>query len=167
MLPGSELCGGRRPRCELSYRISYGTKQVPFRRVYAAPLTGLTPIPESTFTGRSNIVFACEVDVEDFMPAYTVGDNSLVVATDSMKTIIIIRQAMVLSGATHEGSLASLARTSIERYEHLHDFDGFVSESIQHLIHQVGRRMLALPAARLGPVCGGEPHTRSVAPLGG
>jgi len=138
---------------------------VPFHRVSAAPLTGLTPIPESTFTGRSNIVFGCEVDVEDFMPAYTVGDNSLVVATDSMK--IIIRQAMIFSGATHEGSLAALVRTFIELDEHLHDFGGFVSESIQHLIHQVGRRMLALPAARLGPVRGGEPHARSVAPLGG
>ncbi|MGB3307476.1 MAG: urate oxidase [Thermomicrobiales bacterium] len=108
----------------VTYRISYGKKQVPFHRVYATPLTGLTPIPESTFTGRSNIVFACEVDVEvigeDFLPAYTVGDNSLVVATDSMKNIII-RQAMAFSGATHEGYLASLAQTFIERYEHLHD----------------------------------------------
>ncbi|MGI8482686.1 MAG: factor-independent urate hydroxylase [Thermomicrobiales bacterium] len=116
---------------EVDYLISYGKKQVPFYRVHARPLTGLTPIPESAFTGRSNVLFACEVDVvvlgEDFLPAYTVGDNSLVVATDSMKNIII-KQALAYDGATHEGYLASLARTLIDRYDHLRDLQLDVRE---------------------------------------
>lgn len=115
----------------VDYRISYGKKQVPFHRVHARPLAGLTPIPESAFIGRSNVLFACEVDVvvlgEDFLPAYTVGDNSLVVATDSMKNIVI-RQALEFDGATHEGYLLSLARAFIERYDHLQDLELEVRE---------------------------------------
>ena len=116
---------------DIDYLISYGKKQVPFHRVHARPLTGLTPIPESAFTGRSNVLFACEVDVvvlgDDFLPAYTVGDNSLVVATDSMKNIII-KQALAYDGATHEGYLASLARTLIGRYDHVRDLQLDVRE---------------------------------------
>lgn len=116
---------------DVDYRISYGKKQVPFHRVHAKPLTGLTEIPESAFTGRSNVLFACEVDVvvlgDDFLRAYTVGDNSLVVATDSMKNIII-KQALAYDGATHEGYLASLARTLLDRYDHVRDLQLEVRE---------------------------------------
>ncbi|MFN8513443.1 MAG: hypothetical protein U0841_12810 [Chloroflexia bacterium] len=38
------------------YEISYGKARVPLYRVYGRPLTGLTPIPESNFTGRDNIL---------------------------------------------------------------------------------------------------------------
>jgi len=111
---------------DVRYRISYGKKKVPFHRLHARPLVGLTPIPESAFVGRSNVLFACEVDLvvlgEDFLAAYTVGDNSLVVATDSMKNIII-KQALVYDGATHEGYLLSLARAFIDRYDHLRDLE--------------------------------------------
>lgn len=109
---------------DVDYAISYGKQAVRFQRVYAQPLEGLTPIPESSFVGRSNVLFSAEVDVEvlgeDFLPAYTVGDNSSVVATDSMKNIII-REAIQYDGGVHEGYLLSLAKTFVARYDHLHD----------------------------------------------
>src|SRR5690606_35604123 len=93
------------------YEISYGKLRVPVYRVYARPLTGLMPVPESPFLGRDNVLFAAEVDMEvfgtDFLPSYTVGDNSMVVATASMKNIII-RQALEFGGCTLEGYLAQV-----------------------------------------------------------
>ena len=77
----------------VDYRIAYGKAEVPVYRHYAAPLAGLAPVPESRFTGRDNALFANEVTVEvfgdNFLPAYTRGDNSNVVATDSMKNFIL------------------------------------------------------------------------------
>ena len=34
----------------VSYEISYGKLRVPLYRVYASPLSGVPPIPESAFT---------------------------------------------------------------------------------------------------------------------
>jgi len=102
--------------------ISYGKARVPLYRVYARPLTGVTPIPESPFTGRDNTLFALEVDVEvfgrNFLPAYTEGDNANVVATDSMKNYIL-RQALAYDGATLEGFLNLLARGFLDRYKQM------------------------------------------------
>jgi urate oxidase len=104
---------------EADYEISYGKMRVPLHRVYAAPLAGLTPIPESAFTGRANVLFAVEVDVEvigdNFLPAYTLGDNSAVVATDSMKNFIL-RAALAYDGATLEGFLDRLGRDLLATY---------------------------------------------------
>jgi urate oxidase len=101
------------------YDISYGKRQVPVYRVNAKPLEGIAPIPESAFTGRTNLVFAMLVDVEvfgdHFLPAYTEGDNRMVVATDSMKNFVL-RQALAYDGATHEGFLAFLGRGFLETY---------------------------------------------------
>src|SRR5712691_12052050 len=96
---------------ENNYQISYGKAQVPLYRVYATPMQGITPIPESSFTGKDNTLFALEVDVEvfgnNFLPAYTHGDNSNVVATDTMKNFIL-KQALGFQGSTIEGFLALL-----------------------------------------------------------
>ncbi len=93
--------------------IRYGKGQVSFYRTYARPLVGLTAIPESGFTGRQNVLFAADVDVEvfgeNFLPAYTEGDNSGVVATDTMKNFVH-RVALEFPGATLEGFLAYLGR---------------------------------------------------------
>jgi urate oxidase len=90
--------------------------------VHAAPLVGVTPIPESPFVGRSNGLFALEVDVEvlggDFLAAYTRGDNSQVVATDSMKNFVL-RQALAYEGATIEGFLHFLGRGFVATYEQI------------------------------------------------
>lgn len=105
------------------YLVSYGKKRVPVYRVSASPLVGVTPIPESPFTGRGNEVFALDVDVEvlagDFLESYTHGDNSRVVATDSMKNIVI-RQALTYEGATLEGFLHVLGQRFVATYEQIH-----------------------------------------------
>ena len=105
--------------------ISYGKLRVPLYRVYARPLTGITAIPESRFSGRPNILFALEVDVEvfgdNFLPAYTHGDNSNVVATDSMKNFVL-REALAFEGATLESLLIFLGQNFLTTYaqmEHL------------------------------------------------
>ncbi len=62
------------------YEVSYGKQGVPVYRVFAAPLRDVPPIPESPFTGRDNDLLACEISVEvfgdEFLPAYTHGDNA-------------------------------------------------------------------------------------------
>ena len=69
-------------------------------------------------------MFANEVTVEvhgdNFLPAYTQGDNSDVVATDSMKNFIL-SQAGEYEGATLEGYLALLGRGFLERYEQMQE----------------------------------------------
>ncbi len=102
-----------------TYDISYGKARVPFYRAYAQPLRGVAPIPESTFTGRENILFGVEVDIEvfgrNFLRAYTEGDNANVVATDSMKNFVF-RQALAYEGATLEGFLDFLGRQMLATY---------------------------------------------------
>jgi urate oxidase len=99
--------------------IGYGKAQISVYRTHAAPLTGVPPIPESPFTGRPNTLFAAEVDVEvfgdNFLPAYTEGDNRAVVATDTMKNFVL-RQALAFDGATLESLLAFLGRQFLATY---------------------------------------------------
>lgn len=105
----------------MSATISYGKSQVTFYRTYAAPLR-VTPIPESAFTGREQTLFAAEVAVEvfgnNFLPAYTDGDNREVVATDTMKNIVL-RQALAFGGTTLEGFLETLGRHFLTTYGHM------------------------------------------------
>ncbi|MCU0493918.1 MAG: urate oxidase [Chloroflexaceae bacterium] len=99
--------------------ISYGKHHVTIYRTYAAPLAGVKAIPESAFRGRSNTLFALDLDVDvigdNFLPAYTEGDNGNVVATDSMKNFVL-RETLNYSGATLEGLLAFLGRRFLETY---------------------------------------------------
>ena len=108
----------------VDYEISYGKSSVPVFRHYATSLAGLPDVPESAFRGRDNTLFANEISVEvlgdNFLPAYTQGDNSSVVATDSMKNFIL-SQAHEYEGATLEGYLALLGSGFLERYEQMHD----------------------------------------------
>lgn len=107
----------------VDYTVSYGKRRVPVYRVRATELTGIMPIPESAFIGRNNRVFALEVDVEvvggDFLASYTEGDNTGLVATDSMKNFII-RQALSYEGATIEGFLDVLGRGFLTTYPQIH-----------------------------------------------
>ena len=93
------------------YAISYGKTAVPVYRRGAAPLTGVRTLPGSSFEGRDNALFAAHVTVEvlgdNFLPAYTEGDNSMVVATDSMKNLVL-QEAGSWSGATLESLLHHL-----------------------------------------------------------
>ena len=99
--------------------ISYGKIRIPLYRVYAQPLVGIRPIPESRFAGRTNTLFALEVDVEvfgnNFLPAYTQGDNSNVVATDTMKNFVL-RQALAFEGSTLEALLIFLGERFLATY---------------------------------------------------
>ena len=87
----------------MKHEIRYGKADVKVYRTHAEPLTGITPIPESPFAGRENLLAAAEIEVivhgTQFLDAYTKGDNRLVVATDTMKNFI------------HAVSLRARART--------------------------------------------------------
>jgi urate oxidase / 2-oxo-4-hydroxy-4-carboxy-5-ureidoimidazoline decarboxylase len=101
------------------YAISYGKAAISVYRTYARPLIGVPEIPESPFTGRGNNLFACEITVEvfgdDFLPAYTQGDNRNVVATDTMKNFVL-QQALAYEGATLEGFLRFLGEQFLGTY---------------------------------------------------
>jgi urate oxidase/2-oxo-4-hydroxy-4-carboxy-5-ureidoimidazoline decarboxylase len=111
------------PSDQYSFRVSYGKQGVSVYRVFATPLRDIQPIPESSFTGRENNLLACEIGIEvfgdDFLRAYTHGDNSMVVATDSMKNFII-RESLAFPGATLEGLLHFLGRGFATTYPQLH-----------------------------------------------
>ena len=76
----------------MRHEITYGKADVRVYRTHAEPLIGITPIPESPFTGREDTLVAAQIEVvvrgEAFLDAYTKGDNRLVVATDTMKNFI-------------------------------------------------------------------------------
>ncbi|MFC5452234.1 factor-independent urate hydroxylase [Paenibacillus aestuarii] len=100
----------------------YGKGDVWVYRSYAKPLTQITPIPESGFTGRDNILFGMNVKIavsgEKLFSSFSEGDNSVVVATDSMKNFIL-RKAGAYEGATAEGFLEFAGRQFLETYPHL------------------------------------------------
>ena len=110
----------RRPGRVASVR--YGKANVGFYRTYARPLEGVRPIPESRFVGRPNTLFAYDVEVQvldqTLAPAYTEGDNSLVVATDTMKNFIH-QVAIEFEGATLEEYLLFLGRRFLETWSHV------------------------------------------------
>lgn len=84
-----------------SARISYGKLEVPVHRIIGERL------------------LACEVSMEvlgqGFLAAYTVGDNTAVVATDTMKNVIL-RRALEHDEPTLEGFLDGLGRDFLARY---------------------------------------------------
>lgn len=99
--------------------IDYGKRNIPVYRFSATPLQGVSPVPESSFTGRDNHLFAADVSVQvlgdNFREAYTDGDNRDVVATDSMKNFVL-RKALEWDGATIEDLLAFLGTEFLDTY---------------------------------------------------
>jgi len=87
-------------------RISYGKLRVPLQRVVARGDGG-------------HDVLACEISVEvlgeNFVAAYTEGDNRQVVATDTMKNFIL-RESLAYEGETLEGLLVHLGRGFLSTY---------------------------------------------------
>jgi urate oxidase/2-oxo-4-hydroxy-4-carboxy-5-ureidoimidazoline decarboxylase len=100
-------------------RISYGKLDVPVQLVGVAPLSGLPAIPESPVRALDSGLLALDVCMEvlgqRFLAAYTEGDNRNVVATDTMKNVIL-RHALEYDGATPEGFLESLGRRFLGTY---------------------------------------------------
>jgi urate oxidase / 2-oxo-4-hydroxy-4-carboxy-5-ureidoimidazoline decarboxylase len=106
----------------MKHEIRYGKADVRVYRTQASPLTGITAIPESPFTGRDNTLFGIEVEVivrgEAFLEAYTRGDNRRVVATDTMKNFIQ-HAALGCSAATLEGWLHEIGAQFLNTYPHM------------------------------------------------
>jgi len=102
--------------------MNYGKEKIVVYRTYATPLTGIEPIPESEFDGRENVLFGLDVRVqvegEAFLPSFTDGDNSMVVATDSMKNFVHHHMGEY-DGATVEGFLEYVGREFLATYEQM------------------------------------------------
>lgn len=100
----------------------YGKADVFVYRTYAKPLTGVKQIPESGFRGRDNVVFGMNIEVafygEKFLTSYTEGDNSLIVATDSMKNFIQAHAAKY-EGSTMEGFIEFVSKRFLDKYDHI------------------------------------------------
>ncbi len=106
----------------MKYEIRYGKAGVAVYRTYGTPLRGVTPILESPFVGRDNVLMAAELEIEVhgeiFLDAYTKGDNRLVVATDTMKNFM--HSASLNSpAATLEGWLDHVGRAFLATYPHM------------------------------------------------
>jgi urate oxidase/2-oxo-4-hydroxy-4-carboxy-5-ureidoimidazoline decarboxylase len=106
----------------MDYEIHYGKADVKVYRTHGTPLTGVTRIPESPFTGRDNTLMAAEIEVvvrgEAFLDAYIRGDNRLVVATDTMKNFIHAA-SLDCPAATLEGWLHHVGSRFLEAYPHM------------------------------------------------
>jgi urate oxidase len=67
-------------------------------------------------------LFSCEIRVivrgQAFETSYTEGDNSMVVATDSMKNFVQ-RMGLEYEGSTLEGFVALIGERLLDRYEHI------------------------------------------------
>ncbi|CAM4386743.1 factor-independent urate hydroxylase [Paenibacillus tarimensis] len=96
----------------------YGKGDVMTYRTYAKPLK-TAPVPESRYTGGDNVIFAhnvlFSVSGEALLASFTKGDNSLVIATDSMKNLIL-RESAAYEGATTEGLLHFIAERFFAKY---------------------------------------------------
>nr|WP_236930999.1 urate oxidase [Geobacillus sp. JS12] len=100
----------------------YGKGDVFAYRTNLKPLTGIRTIPESSFSGRNNIIFGVNVKIAvggaKLLTSFTEGDNSLVVATDSMKNFIQ-RHLASYTGTTIEGFLKYVATSFLKKYSHI------------------------------------------------
>ena len=106
----------------MRHEIRYGKADVKVYRTHAEPLTGITPIPESPFAGRENLLAAAEIEVivrgTQFLDAYTKGDNRLVVATDTMKNFIHAVSLRARARALEEW-LLEVGTSFLDTYPHM------------------------------------------------
>jgi urate oxidase / 2-oxo-4-hydroxy-4-carboxy-5-ureidoimidazoline decarboxylase len=106
----------------MQYDIHYGKADVKVYRTNGTPLEGVTQIPESPFSGRRNTLMAAQIEVivrgEVFLEAYTLGDNRLVVATDTMKNFIHAA-SLDCPAATLEGWLHHVGSRFLATYPHM------------------------------------------------
>ena len=106
----------------MQHEIRYGKADVKVYRTYPEPLTGITPIPESPFSGRDSALAAAEIEVivhgTEFLDAYTKGDNRKVVATDTMKNFIHAVSLRARARALEEW-LLEVGTAFLETYPHM------------------------------------------------
>ncbi|WP_026286156.1 factor-independent urate hydroxylase [Salsuginibacillus kocurii] len=102
--------------------LSYGKADVFAYRTFLTPLSGVKQIPESSFSGRDNTVFGFNASIEiggpAFLSSFTEGDNSLVVATDSMKNFIQWHLGS-FEGTTLEGFVSYASEAFLQKYNHV------------------------------------------------
>nr|WP_246594281.1 urate oxidase [Evansella tamaricis] len=100
----------------------YGKGDVFVYRTYAKPLKGIKKIPESNFKGRNNTILGMDIQValkgDAFLPSFTKGDNTSVIATDSMKNFILYH-AGEFEGSTMEEFLEFVSGKFLETYSHI------------------------------------------------
>jgi urate oxidase len=113
----------RSPEPEDGERLmNYGKEKIAVYRTYAEPLEGVRTIPESSFDGRDNTLFGLDVRVrlegEEFFPSFSEADNSMVVATDTMKNFVH-HQLGEYDGATTEGFLDFVGRQFLDEYSQI------------------------------------------------
>lgn len=103
----------------------YGKKDVFVYRTYAKPLT-VDKIPESDFTKRNNTLLGIDIQValhgEAFLKNYTEGDNTDLIATDSMRNFIELHAAK-LEYSTIDGFLTEVAKRFLEKYPQIEQVD--------------------------------------------
>jgi urate oxidase len=104
---------------EVRLETHYGKADVSTYRTLASPLEGTPVIPESEYRGRLTDLLAAEISVlvmgDAFTAAYTEGDNTNVVATDTMKNFIH-RESLAFEGSTLEGWLFFLGSRFLDTY---------------------------------------------------
>ncbi len=111
-------------------KISYGKLSVPIQRVVAHE------------DGRHDLL-AAEVSIEvlgeNFVAAYTEGDNSAVVATDTMKNFILSR-SLAYDGDTLDGLLEHLGRGFLSTYPVM---EAVRMSAKEHRFHRVSDKLFA------------------------
>lgn len=100
----------------------YGKGDVFVYRTYVPNIKGLSQIPESSFNERDNTIFGfnCQIALKGdaFLTSFTEGDNSLVVATDSMKNFIQYEMAN-FQGNTAESFIKFICNRFLDKYAHV------------------------------------------------
>lgn len=103
----------------------YGKKDVFVYRTYAKPLV-VDKIPESDFTERKNTLFGVDVQValhsNKFLKNYTEGDNTDLIATDSMRNFIELHGGKI-EFSTIDGFLTEVARRFLDKYDYVEQID--------------------------------------------
>jgi urate oxidase / 2-oxo-4-hydroxy-4-carboxy-5-ureidoimidazoline decarboxylase len=86
----------------------------------------------SVYRTDGDRLFACEVRLvargPAFEPSYTRGDNSMVVATDSMKNFVH-STALEYRGETLDGFVDEVATRFLDRYEHVEEVEVVAREA--------------------------------------
>jgi len=102
--------------------MNYGKEKIRVYRTYATPLEGIKPIPESSFDGRPNTLFGLEIRIQvegdAFLSSFSDGDNSMLVATDSMKNFVHHHMGEY-EGATLEGFLEYVGTELLKTYDQM------------------------------------------------
>lgn len=102
--------------------MNYGKEKIAVYRTYGTPLEGVRTIPESPFDGRDNTLFGLDIRVQlegdEFLPSFSEGDNSMVVATDTMKNFVH-HQLGEYDGTTPEAFLNFVGSRFLDQYSQI------------------------------------------------